>query len=319
MKKLLILLACLFGGAPLWAAIKAVGPGVSLGASNSFTGTTFLSTTTLGVGQSSTTVAGPFYIGTVSGFPSVTGGMGTIFRHSSGAAGSVYVGLGGSSAAFGVLNNAQSRFYFNIDEAGTGFGDATFRSKVTLKNGLFIVNDDAEDYDSRFEGQTDPNTIYLDASTNRVGLGTATPSTKLHVVGEILASSMTVINGRDPTGFAATAGTSNIFAWTETIDRLGEFVTSSFTVVLPGYYEVSVNSEVAGTASTGCIFLKKNGTAITGAQNCSVGPAAVALTMSNSLTWIENLAAADIISVWGSGAGATATFDNLTLSIRRLP
>ena len=44
-----------------------------------------------------------------------------------------------------------------------------------------VVNETGADVDSRFEGDTDPNLLYLDASTDRIGIGIATPNAKLNV------------------------------------------------------------------------------------------------------------------------------------------
>lgn len=49
--------------------------------------------------------------------------------------------------------------------------------------GPTVYNDASADVDFRMEGDTDPNLFYLDASTDRIGLGTATPAQRLDVVG----------------------------------------------------------------------------------------------------------------------------------------
>lgn len=51
-----------------------------------------------------------------------------------------------------------------------------------------IFNDLGLDSDTRIEGSTDENLVFVDASTDRVGIGTATPSVKLDVNGEIKAT-----------------------------------------------------------------------------------------------------------------------------------
>ncbi len=58
---------------------------------------------------------------------------------------------------------------------------------LAAANGL-TVNSDGGDFDSRIKGLTDDDLIYVDASTDRVGLGTNTPSEKLDVVGNIAVS-----------------------------------------------------------------------------------------------------------------------------------
>lgn len=47
----------------------------------------------------------------------------------------------------------------------------------------FVFNDAGADKDARFEGDTDANLLFTDASTDRVGIGTATPVAKLQVNG----------------------------------------------------------------------------------------------------------------------------------------
>ena len=46
-----------------------------------------------------------------------------------------------------------------------------------------VFNDAGNDYDFRIEGDTNANLFFVDASTDRVGIGTSSPSTPLHVVG----------------------------------------------------------------------------------------------------------------------------------------
>ena len=49
--------------------------------------------------------------------------------------------------------------------------------------GANVFNDAGADVDQRIEGDTDPNLVVVDASTDRVGIGTATPTAKLQVNG----------------------------------------------------------------------------------------------------------------------------------------
>lgn len=50
-------------------------------------------------------------------------------------------------------------------------------------SGTFVFNDAGADKDARFEGDTDANLIFLDASTDRVGFGTDTPTAKVQIAG----------------------------------------------------------------------------------------------------------------------------------------
>jgi len=61
-----------------------------------------------------------------------------------------------------------------------GLNDGTGDFDTVHKQGM-TANDAGEDFDSRIKGQTDDDAFVVDASTDRVGLGTATPLAKLHV------------------------------------------------------------------------------------------------------------------------------------------
>lgn len=56
---------------------------------------------------------------------------------------------------------------------------------VSLNGGSFVFNDSGADKDARFEGDNDQNLLFTDASTDRVGVGTASPAVKLHVNGAL--------------------------------------------------------------------------------------------------------------------------------------
>lgn len=57
-----------------------------------------------------------------------------------------------------------------------------------------VVNDTGVDFDFRVEGDTDANLLFVDAGADRVGVGTATPATKLDVSGTAQATAMQVPN-----------------------------------------------------------------------------------------------------------------------------
>jgi hypothetical protein len=67
-----------------------------------------------------------------------------------------------------------------IDGAVIGGASAAAGSFTTLNtSGAVVFNDAGADVDFRVEGDTDANLLFVDASTDRVGIGTSTPITGL--------------------------------------------------------------------------------------------------------------------------------------------
>lgn len=85
----------------------------------------------------------------------------------------------------GTPGGADTQVQFNDSGAFGGDAGLTYNktTDVLTVNGGTVINESGADSDTRIEGDTDANTLYLDASTNRVGLGTATPAEKLNVIG----------------------------------------------------------------------------------------------------------------------------------------
>lgn len=67
---------------------------------------------------------------------------------------------------------------------------------------IFNINPAGVSYDSRIQGNTDANLIYVDASADKVGIGTATPGQKLEVNGAILVPNDTSVYGKNTSGTA---------------------------------------------------------------------------------------------------------------------
>jgi hypothetical protein len=82
----------------------------------------------------------------------------------------------------------------------THYGDTTQTGNFTLTGdvnvtGAAVFNEAGADKDFRVEGDTDANLLFVDASTDRVGIGTNTPTVKFDVVGAVLVTGNTTLNG----------------------------------------------------------------------------------------------------------------------------
>jgi hypothetical protein len=123
--------------------------------------------------------------------------------------------------------------------------------------GANVFNDAGADVDQRMEGDTDQNVFFLDASTDRIGVGTATPTAKLQVNGSfafglpvtvttdyvVAASDTVVISNR---------GASNALTLPAAADNGGRLL---FILNIGGAFTVVSNASnviprAGGTAST---------------------------------------------------------------------
>ena len=101
------------------------------------------------------------------------------------------------SGAKHLLYTDGSTMFDVLDDCGdiTANGTLDVAGNVSLDGGTFIFNEAGADLDARFEGSGEANLLYLDAGNDRVGIGTASPSTELHVVGGIKATSTIDFDG----------------------------------------------------------------------------------------------------------------------------
>jgi hypothetical protein len=78
--------------------------------------------------------------------------------------------------------------------AGSIIANTAGVERLRIKNATeVVVNDTGVDFDFRVEGDTDANLVFVDASADKVGIGTATPAEKLEVSGNIKVTSGDVI------------------------------------------------------------------------------------------------------------------------------
>ncbi len=76
-------------------------------------------------------------------------------------------------------------------------GSCSVGDSETLTSNI-IINEDGDDADSRIEGDTDANLVYVDAGNDRVGIGTSTPATLFEVDGAATFATVGVGAVSDP-------------------------------------------------------------------------------------------------------------------------
>jgi hypothetical protein len=90
-------------------------------------------------------------------------------------------------------------------ETATG-GAST--EKMIIGTSNLVINEIGAVFNVRVEGDTDANLLFTDATNDRVGVGTISPSTKLQVAGTVTATG--VVNSALTSGRVTYAGTSGV-------------------------------------------------------------------------------------------------------------
>lgn len=99
----------------------------------------------------------------------------------------------GTPAIFSIPGRLQLSVTKAGDFLSTVVQDIRSDFSTTLIGGL-VINDSGFDQDTRIEGDTNANLFYVDASTDRIGIGTSTPAVLFNVNGVSGLDGATVVN-----------------------------------------------------------------------------------------------------------------------------
>src|SRR5690606_32796918 len=136
-----------------------------------------------------------------------------------------YMGLGLNDHMICKNNhptNAGAGFtFFNRTSASV----ASFTNTVAHLPFGVIVNEAGGDFDFRVESDGDANNIFSDGGNDRVGIGTGTPSVKLEVNGDFLASN--VLSGTYTPTLTDSVNVTTSTAYACQYMRVGNVVTVS--------------------------------------------------------------------------------------------
>lgn len=200
--------------------------------------------------------------------------------------------------------------------------------------GPLIYNDAGLDKDARFEGDTDANLIFLDASTDRIGIGTNTPAQKLDVNGTLKVGTLTGPLRAD-TGVVSVDAGGNVLLYSNTSISTAITGTTSETA-FDRNYTIPANSLAAGDVLR--LTATLSGGATTSARSLTLrvrigGVAgtlllvAVALPFTNGAIWTARLVAEFfVLSIGASGSFEVGFSDlqvrtalNLTQALSIMP
>jgi len=227
---------------------------------------------------------GAYFQGIVNrGINEMSGALGTN--------GSEYIRLrgvdDGGIVGVGIFNTNPS---YNLDLTGTfratgnsliggtlGVTGATTLTGALTVNNATVLNEGSGDFDTRIESDENANMVFVDASTDRVGIGTGTPSSTLSVNGSVNAIDLSLTNplpitsGGTGAESASVARTTLAVGYTFIESTAGSSVLSnSNRVSLVNTGGGSTTSIDLTTASIGRMYMIKNlasGTVVSDASN----------------------------------------------------
>jgi hypothetical protein len=139
---------------------------------------------------------------------------------------------------FGRQATTHNFFLYN----NTDGVDFIYMTPIAGGTGLITINDDASNIDTIIRGDTDTNLLYVDASTDRVGIGTATPAVKLDVTGEARVSTA----GTNAASVVTVGGTQTLTAKTLTSPILTAGTASAGTAPLKLTSGTNLTTDEAG-------------------------------------------------------------------------
>ena len=101
--------------------------------------------------------------------------------------GKVLIGSGGTELVVDDVND-----YVGIGTSTPGV-ELDVVGDVEI-NGATVLNEGGADKDTRIEGDTEVNLLFVNAGTNRVGIGTSTPDVELDVIGDLHVDTTAILN-----------------------------------------------------------------------------------------------------------------------------
>ena len=146
--------------------------------SSTIQGTTITATTALAGTLSTAAQTNITSVGALNG-GSITSGFGAIDVGSSAISGGAGT-LSSLSVGDGNITNVGDIALDSISSDGSAIGIGASGDTVTCE-GAWIFNEASADVDLRVEGNGEANLLFVDAGNDHVGIGTNTPSARLHV------------------------------------------------------------------------------------------------------------------------------------------
>lgn len=151
-----------------------------------------------------------------------------------------------------------SRLVFFTAENGSN----AERNRLDITQGETVINEDSRDVNLRVEGDGDANLFFVDAGADKVGIGTNTPSEKLHIFSSTVACNAYLETSADASSFFqvvtnAATRSSQISAYNSNAGTIANFSARGSTAgsVSGSFLGISLNDVVDLTATGATNFL----------------------------------------------------------------
>jgi hypothetical protein len=123
-----------------------------------------------------------------------------------------------------ILSKADSEVFITLGSTGINFEGNS--------GDIFSFNSEQDNIDLKYDTEGGVNTFYIDASTDRIGIGTATPTSKLQISGDVTATNITASGNISASGtifankFQSAGGDVNGVSFTDDLNLTGDLTAS---------------------------------------------------------------------------------------------
>ena len=196
--------------------------------------------------------------------------VGEIAASGSGSNGSTYAGYFNNTSTvggnhYGLFVNTASGGDYGIYQTGSGInylgsntsiggtlgvtGETTLSAPLTV-NSSAVFNEGSADSDFRVESDGNANMVFVDASTDRVGIGYASPTKTLDVNGEVRINTVTATpssllgkDGSNVVGNVTLGNSLTLFSGTLSVNnKITDINTSEYTILANDLYIDNFNN-----------------------------------------------------------------------------
>lgn len=125
-------------------------------------------------------------------------------------------------------------------ELRTGPSSATF-SRMKMNSLETVFNENGYVYDFRVEGDTDTNLFFIDASTDRIGIGVTGPNYRLEVSGTVSTTGFRMTDGAS-NGYILQSDSSGNATWVSPIQYYANFANTNLTFTQSIVHDLGTNT-----------------------------------------------------------------------------